>query len=35
MELKTSYSLVIKLKLFNIEKDDIDLKGCFSDGNAC
>jgi hypothetical protein len=34
MGLKTNYSLTSKLKLFSIERDDIDLKGCFSDGNV-
>ena len=34
MGLKTSYSLIIKLKLFSIEEDDVDLKGWFSAGDA-
>ena len=34
MGLKTSYSLIIKLKLFSIEEDDRDLKGWFSDDNT-
>ena len=34
MRLKTSYSLIVKCKLFSIEEDDVDLKGCFSDSNA-
>lgn len=32
--LKISYSLIIKLKLFSIEEDDVNLKEWFSDGNA-
>lgn len=34
MALKTSYSLIIKLKLASTEEDDVDLKGWFSDGDA-
>ena len=34
MGLKTSYSLIIKLKLFSIKEDDVDLEGCFLGGNA-
>jgi hypothetical protein len=34
MMLKTSCSLIIKLKLFYIKEDDLDLKGQFSDDNA-
>jgi hypothetical protein len=34
MELKISYSLITKLKLFNIEEDDIDLKGWFSEDST-
>jgi hypothetical protein len=30
--LKTGYSLIFKL--FSIEEDDVDLKGCFSGANA-
>jgi hypothetical protein len=26
--------LIIKLKLFSIEEEDVDVKGWFSDGNA-
>ena len=34
MGLKTSYSLIIKLKLFSTEEDGLDLKRKVSDGNA-
>lgn len=34
MRLKSNYSLIIKLKLFSTNEDDVDLKECFSDGNA-
>jgi hypothetical protein len=32
--LKTSYSLIIKLKLFSIEEDDVDFKVWFLDNNV-
>jgi hypothetical protein len=31
---KDSYSFITKLKLISIERDNTDLKGWFSDGNA-
>lgn len=34
MGLKTGYSLIIKLKLFSIKEDNLDLNGWFSDGNT-
>lgn len=34
MELKSSYNLILKLKLFSIEEDHVDLKGWLSDDNA-
>jgi hypothetical protein len=34
MGLRTTYSLIIKLKFFNIKEDDLDLKGLLSDGNT-
>jgi hypothetical protein len=34
MGLTASYSLMIKLKLFSIERNDIALKGWFPDGNT-
>lgn len=34
MGLKTSYSLIIELKLFGIKEDVLDLRGFFFDGNA-
>jgi hypothetical protein len=34
MGLISDYSLRIKLKLFSIKEDDLDLKEWFSDGNA-
>ena len=33
-ELRISYSLKIKLKLFNIKEDVLDLKEYFSDSNT-
>ena len=32
--LKTSYTIIIKLKLFSIKEDDLNVKGWFSNGNA-
>ena len=32
--LKSSWSLIINLKLFNIKEHDLDLRGRFSDGNT-
>ena len=34
MGLKTSYSLITELRLFNNKEDVLDLKGWFSDGNT-
>jgi hypothetical protein len=34
MALKTSYGLIIKLQMLSSERDGIELKGWFSDGDT-